>query len=309
MAYETFIPTIWNENLNRELEKKHILALHTNRDYEGDVKQAGDSVRILNVGRPTIHSTTTDSRDAFQTNLNDAETIENSSITMPIKQIRYYRYYVGDVDKAQMLNDGKVMSAYQKETAEGLSDAVDVYLGQTVYVGEDVPLHTNIFSNATYDYIKVTADDSDTSPAAGDPQNALELLDEIVLKARQNDIPDSTTLYVDCTPKFYGIVRRGLIKVSSDNVKVIEGREYVKYNNLLISWSNNVKQVEAVAQANAAYEYVTVRTDRAVAYVQPLTHSEAYRPEDGFADALKGFILFDAKVVRPKEIFNVKVTY
>ena len=72
------------------------------------------------MGRPTIHSTTTDSRDAFQTNLNDAETIENSSITMPIKQIRYYRYYVGDVDKAQMLNDGKVMSAYQKETAEGL---------------------------------------------------------------------------------------------------------------------------------------------------------------------------------------------
>lgn len=309
MAYGTFIPTIWNENLQRELKTKHILALHTNRDYEGDVKQAGDSVRILNVGRPTIHETTTDSRDTFQTNLNDAETIENSSITMPIKQIRYYRYYVGDIDKAQMLNDGKVMSAYQQETAEGLADKIDLYLGKTVFVGADVPVHTNAFSNATYDYVKVTAGDSDATPAAGDPQNVLELLDEIVLKARQNNIPDSTTLYVDCTPKFYGLVRRALIKVSSDNVKIVEGREYVKYNNLMISWSNNVKTVDAVNQANAYYEYVTVRTDRAVAFVQPLTHSEPYRPEDGFADALKGFILFDAMVVRPKEIFNVKVTY
>ena len=134
-------------------------------------------------------------------------------------------------------------------------------------------------------------------------------LNRRLLKARQNNIPDSTPLYVDCTPKFFGLVRRALAKFLTDNVKTVEGREYVEYNNLRISWSNNVKTVAAVDSGNAYYEYVTVRTDRAVAYVHPLTHSEPYRPEGGFSDAIKGYIVFDGMVTRPKEIFNIKVTY
>ena len=308
MAYDTFIPTIWNEALNRELKPKYKLAQHTNREYDGDVKQAGDSVRILNVGRPTIYSTTTDSKETFHTNINGPEMIDNSSITLQVKQIRYFNYYVGDIDKWQMLNDGKVMAAYRAETTDALANEVDVYLGQTIFVGADVPVITNAFSHATYGYIKVTAGDSGAA-SAGNAQNVLELLDEVVLKARQNNIPDSTPLYVDCTPKFFGLVRRALAKFLTDNVKTVEGREYVEYNNLRISWSNNVKTVDAVTDANAYYEYVTVRTDRAVAYVHPLTHSEPYRPEGGFSDAIKGYIVFDAMVVRPKEIFSIKVTY
>lgn len=308
MAYDTFIPTIWNEALNRELKPKYKLAQHTNREYDGDVKQAGDSVRILNVGRPTIYSTTTDSKETFHTNISGPEMIDNSSITLQVKQIRYFNYYVGDIDKWQMLNDGKVMAAYRAETTDALANEVDVYLGQTIFVGADVPVITNAYSDATYGYIKATAGDS-AAVQAGAAQNVLELLDEVVLKARQNNIPDSTPLYVDCTPKFFGLVRRALAKFLTDNVKTVEGREYVEYNNLRISWSNNVKTVAAVDSGNAYYEYVTVRTDRAVAYVHPLTHSEPYRPEGGFSDAIKGYIVFDAMVVRPKEIFNIKVTY
>lgn len=308
MAYDTFIPTIWNEALNRELKPKYRLAQHTNREYEGDVKQAGDSVRILNVGRPTIYSTTTDSKETFHTNISGPEMIDNSSITLQVKQIRYFNYYVGDIDKWQMLNDGKVMAAYRAETTDALANEVDVYLGQTIFVGADVPVITNAFSHATYGYIKVTAGDS-AAAAAGNAQNVLELLDEAVLKARQNNIPDSTPLYVEGTPKFFGLVRRALAKFLTDNVKTVEGREYVEYNNLRISWSNNVKTVAEVTEGNAYYEYVTVRTDRAVAYVHPLTHSEPYRPEGGFSDAIKGYIVFDGMVTRPKEIFNIKVTY
>lgn len=308
MAYDTFIPTIWNEALNRELKPKYKLAQHTNREYDGDVKQAGDSVRILNVGRPTIYSTTTDNKENFHTNISGPEMIDNSSITLQVKQIRYFNYYVGDIDKWQMLNDGKVMAAYRAETTDALANEVDVYLGQTIFVGADVPVITNAYSDATYGYIKATAGDS-AAVQAGAAQNVLELLDEVVLKARQNNIPDSTPLYVEGTPKFFGLVRRALAKFLTDNVKTVEGREYVEYNNLRISWSNNVKTVAAVDSGNAYYEYVTVRTDRAVAYVHPLTHSEPYRPEGGFSDAIKGYIVFDGMVTRPKEIFNIKVTY
>ena len=58
----------------------------------------------------------------------------------------------------------------------------------------------------------------------------------------------------------------------------------------------------------AEYSTIMARTKRAIAFVKPLTHTEAYRPEKKFVDAVKGFILYDASIVRPKElaVYNVK---
>ena len=58
MSYQNFIPTIWNEEINRELKRAHVFVADTNRQYEGDVQKAGDTVRILGIGKPSITTTT-----------------------------------------------------------------------------------------------------------------------------------------------------------------------------------------------------------------------------------------------------------
>lgn len=305
MAYETFIPTVWNTSLNRELTGKHILAKHTHRDYEGDVKQGGDSVRILNVGKPTINSYVIPANKAtLHRNLPDTEEIDNTTITMPIQRVEQYSYGIGDIDKIQVLNSGKVMAAYQQETAEGLAKKVDMYLGQTVF--PTAPIFTNSFADATTKIIKVTPGDSVTA-SGNEVQNILELLDDLVQHGRENDISDEEKLYVAMSPKLEKLVRQRLISISTDNVVTIEGRKYLQYYNLYIEWSNNLKKVASAGQT-PAYEYLTARTTRAVAYIHAHTHAEPFRPEKGFFDAIKGFILYDAMVIRPKEIFNVLVT-
>ena len=226
MAYETFIPTVWNESLQRELEPKLVLAKHTNREYEGQVKQKGDSVRLLNVGRPTIYDYTTDERETLHTNLPQPEEIENASSTLYIKQARAYNYYVGDIDRIQMLNDGKVMAAYQKETALGLAEKVDKYLGQVVF--PKAPIFTNDFADATYNYIKVVSGESSTT-SGSKAQNILELLDDIVQKGREMDISDSENLYVSCSPRIEKIIRRALLALRTDNTKFVEGKKYLEY--------------------------------------------------------------------------------
>ena len=57
MAYQNFIPEVWSEAIDRELEKALVFAEGCNRQYDGDVKKMGDTVRILGVGRPTIVTT------------------------------------------------------------------------------------------------------------------------------------------------------------------------------------------------------------------------------------------------------------
>ena len=69
-----------------------------------------------------------------------------------------------------------------------------------------------------------------------------------------------------------------------------------RYNNLYIKVSNNThKNAENGSD-------IMIRTQRAVAFANPLTHVEPYRPEKRFADAVKGFVLYGTKIVRPKEL-------
>lgn len=301
MAYNTFIPTVWAETINRELERLHVLALHTNRDYEGQVKKKGDSVRILNVGKPTVYKIDlSTNRDDLYSGLNAPETVEGSSITMPINQVAYFNYAISDIDEAQAA--GNITGALQAETSEVLKQDVDVYLGQTVFAS--VPLSATSLSDSTYKYTKITSGDTDAGEAK--VQNALDLIDDLVELAQKNNISDATPMFLNCSPTFWKYVKKSFAKISTNNVKELNGREYAVYNGVTIEWSNNVKKATINSKT---CEYVTLRTARAVAYVHPMTHTEAFRPEKGFTDAVKGFILYDAAVIRPKEIFNAAVYY
>ena len=70
----------------------------------------------------------------------------------------------------------------------------------------------------------------------------------------------------------------------------------------LILFEKQQKMSNNVAVDSSANSLITVHTDKAVAFVNPMTHVEAYRPEKGFSDAVKGFVLYQAKIVRPKEL-------
>ena len=121
MAYENFIPTVWAEAINRELEKALVYAEGCNRQYDGEVKAMGDTVRILGVGRPTI-TTTTDKAIT----LSAPESVEDSSVTLAVRQISYFNYKVDDIDKRQAV--GGVMEALNKEATYGLADEMDKHI-------------------------------------------------------------------------------------------------------------------------------------------------------------------------------------
>lgn len=136
MAYQNFIPTVWNEAIDRELERLCVFAEDCNRKYEGKVKEKGESVKILGVGKPTIKSIAYKDKNK---NIDDAEEIEDTSIIMQINQIRYFNYKVGDIDKAQAV--GGVMEALQAETSEGLANEVDTYIAGMANKEEAVKLY------------------------------------------------------------------------------------------------------------------------------------------------------------------------
>ena len=279
MAYSNFIPSVWAESINRELERACVFVEDCNRQYEGLVSKKGDSVHILGVGKPTIKSI---ERANASGEIDEAEEIEDTSVILNISQIRYFNYKVGDIDKAQAI--GGLMDALSLETSEGLANEMDKFIA-SMATGEDV---AKLTPSATV----VTKD------------NVLDILDEAIMKLQENDVNMASGITVTVSPRFYKLFKQAYISKDTDNSSMLENGKVCMYGNVTVKLSNNVAKSD-----DGQTDNILIRSKRAIAFVNPLTHTEAYRPEKSFADAVKGYVLFDGKVVRPKELVNINVKY
>ena len=267
--YQNFIPTVWAEAINRELERAHVFVADTNRQYEGDVKQKGDSVRILGVGKPTITTQT-----GKKITLNGAEDVADQSITLNINQTAYFNYKVDDIDKRQAV--GGLMEALSKETSEGLADVMDKFVANMSLAKEAVVYNSTA--------ITITK------------ENILDTIDAMLVKLLENDVKRSSKITLTIPPKMAMILKQAYVDLDTDNSKKLENGVVGKYNGIIIKESNNC------AKDSSGNYMVQLKTDRAIAFVNPMTHIEPYRPENGFSDAVKGFILYDGIIARPKEL-------
>ena len=279
MAYSNFIPSVWEESINRELERACVFVEDCNRQYEGLVSKKGDSIHILGVGKPTIKSI---ERSNASGEIDEAEEINDTSVILNINQIRYFNYKVGDIDKAQAV--GGLMDALSQETSEGLANEMDKFIG-SMATSEDVP---TLAESATL----VTKD------------NILSVIDDAIQRLQENDVNMASGITLTVSPRFYKLFKQAYISKDTNNSEELKNGKVAMYGNVTVKLSNNVARTE-----NGSVDNIMLRTKRAIAFVNPLTHTEAYRPEKSFADAVKGYALFDGKVVRPKEIINVNVKY
>jgi len=70
--------------------------------------------------------------------------------------------------------------------------------------------------------------------------------------------------------------------------------------------SNNLSQT-GTAPAYTTHGMAGVR--EAISYAEQIVSVEAYRPEDSFSDAVKGLHVYGYKVIQPKGLVNLTLTY
>lgn len=271
MSYQNFIPTVWSEAINHELERAHVFVPDTNRQYEGEVSKAGDTVRILGIGKPTITTTVTKNGSI---SLSAPETVEDSSASLLIDHVSYFNYKVDDIDKRQAI--GGIMDALSKETSEALAQEEDVAVSSLSAAKEAV------LKDATATQVNVNS--------------ILGYIDDGLEKLYENDVAPNTEITMTVPPWFYMMLKQAYIKLDTDNSDMLENGRVGRYGNVIVRMSNNV------AKDASNHSLIQLKTKRAIAYAKPMTHTEPYRPEAAFSDAVKGFILYGTRIVRPKEM-------
>jgi hypothetical protein len=277
MSYRNFKPTVWEVAIEEELKRNHIFVADTNQKYEGKVSKAGDSVRILGVGKPTI-TTTIGDEDII---LEKPENIEDTSVTLKIDHRSTFNFLVDDIDKAQA--SGEIESALKGESSEGLANEQDI----AVSALSNDPLVKKLASSA----FTLSTD------------NILTVFDKALEALYENDVAQNTEIVFCISPWIYTIFKQAYIKADTNNSEMLKNGMVAKYGNATIKMSNNC------AKDSKGNTLVQVKTKRAIGFAAPLTHVEPYRPDERFADALKGFVLYGTKIVRPKEMIVIPCTH
>lgn len=275
MSIKNFIPMVWSKQFEKEADRHLVFKEDCNTDHEGEVKEPGDSVKILTPGKPSTRTF----HDGKLHKLDDPEEISGTSMTMPLNEVTDYHFAVDDLDKRQA--EGSVKEVYMSEAAKVVANVIDQYIAKFA-------IDKNIVQEKPS-----TATTADT---------ILDLIDDCVSKLYENDVTPDTELILTARPKFFRIMRKAYEKLDTDNSAMLKNGRIGQYHNVKLKMSNNVYKDDT-------YEYIMLRTKKSVVFVNQFVKTEAYRPEKTFEDAVKGVSVYGGKVVRPKEIITLAVKY
>jgi hypothetical protein len=248
-----------------------------NRDYEGEIQQAGDTVRITSISRPTINTYVPNVTAVVPEELTDSQRV------LVIDQQKYWAFQVDDVDQAQA--KGPVIPQAMSEGGYGLADVIDQFLA-SLYTGTQ---SANVVGS-TGSPIAVTA----AAPNAA--------YDNVLVPLRTRlgraNVPMQGR-YAIVSPEIMG-----RLLIDSRFIKVNESGTSEALRNGLIGRAAGFDIYESNNVPNPTGNVHVVQAGRntAISYAEQLTKTLAYRPEAKFADAVKGLAVYGAKLIRPDSI-------
>lgn len=279
MSLNHFIPTIWSAKLFSELDKAHVLVARCNRDYEGEISQFGDSVKINAIGDITVSDYTKNTTSVSAQELSDAQTI------LEIDQNKYFAFFVDDIDKAQQ--KPKVMGEAMRKAAYALRDASDTFVASK---------HA----------------EAGTKLALGNTKaaKAIEHLSTISRALHEKNVSQEGRWLV--APPWF-IAKLVLAKIISTDGSVDANTEWSngwvgRALGFDIYMSNNTPE-HGSSSPTTPRHYLLAGTNRAMTFAQQILQMEAYRPESKFADAVKGLYVYGHKIVDPNALVRGDATF
>jgi hypothetical protein len=276
-------PTIWSSKILRALNTLLVYASPAviNRDYEGEVSEAGDTVKITTLGDVEVKTYTRD------TNIAAPEALTDAALTLAIDQQDYFNFQVDNIDRRQA--NVPLMDEAARRAAYGLRKKTDTFVAE-LYKQIDT---ANVIG-------------SDASPThALKSEEAYNNLVELGVVLDGTDTPDDGRFAI-VPPFFVGAIQKDLRFTSygtSANRSQLEKGLPVGDNGLVGEAAGfKIYRSNQVPQTSAKKYKIVGGVPMAWSFVDQLSKVVAYEPELRFADALKGLHVYGGKVVRPSNL-------
>lgn len=331
-----FSPTLFSKKVQKAFRKKSVVEDITNSDYFGEIKDYGDTVKIIKEPEITV------SEYQRGTQLTPQD-LEDSDFTLIVDRSNSFIFRVDDIEKSQshvnwmdMAADRAAYKMKDKydEDVLGYLSGYEKVSGATVWTARTAPVGTRAVSTADADELlagnKIARSEFVSGGSASDSlvvgvsgsfdATPLAVLNRMNRKLDVLNVPkDGRWIVLD--PVFVEMLMDENSKLINSDYnpgadqltngklaeRTIRGFRVYESNNLPYLGTGPGTVDSNGSTAN--FGVIIAGHDSSVATAQQMTKTESYRDPYSFGDITRGMHLYGRKILRPeglvRAIYNI----
>lgn len=273
--YSAFVPEIWSGKLVSTLQKSCVMLQCVNRNYEGDIQNAGDTVNIIVPGSVSVLT--------FDGGALSYSELSPTNKQLVIDQRKLFAFKINDVALAQSNTD--IMEAHLESAKKAIEIDQDTFLlGKHV----DVPVENVIGASAAveltdsniYSQFVTLAKTLKKSNATTGAQKPWVVIN-----------PDIEAVLLQCA-QFTSGYQLADETLREGSIGRIAGMDVLVSTNLT---------------ASAGSISVLAGTNEAITFASQVSKIESIRDTQSFSDLVRGLYLYGAKTVVPGALAKLVV--
>jgi N4-gp56 family major capsid protein len=286
VAIDNFIPEFWAARLQRHLDGALIYAQPQvcNREWEGEIAQAGDTVHIQKIGNPEIK----DYDPGID--MDAPEEPDGSTLALTVDQFRYFNVMIDDVNKAQV--NVNLLDGFAQRAGVGMAQTMDAFVAGKMVAAATV---NHLGTDAVP--IIVKADGSgDFTP--------YELAVEIEAQLEESNAPSGNHWMV-VNPSLMKEIRKddAFIKASEMGAEMVRNGVIGQISGIELLTTTRVPTSAGSGGSPVPNNKILAGAGNyATTFANQVTEMKAYEPERRFGDATKGLEVYGAKVLEPETL-------
>lgn len=278
MATNIFKPELWSKLLLRDIMNYGVMLDCVNRNYEGEIKNQGDTVHIQKIGDITIN--THDETQAMQ-----HQNLAGTTQVLKIDQAKDFMFLVSDIDKVQA--NVEFMTKYTNKAKKNIVNVKDAYL------------HA----------LGIAAATNDAGTVAITAENVYGVLVDMFAKlARANAIDangkgeDGKAPYLVVSPEVLAVIKKSPEAAHA----TVLGDKTIRQGAIMNFAGFDIKQSTNVA--NDGGYAILGGTTEGITYAEQITKVESLKDKDYFGDFVRGLYLYGGLASLPECLVKAKFT-
>lgn len=281
---------IWSGKLLVKFYQATVLAAISNTEYEGDIKDMGDTVKIRTTPSIIIHDYTKGQQ--LQT-----ENPTPDVVDLNIDKGKYWQFLCEDVDKYQ--SDYDFVNDWTRDASEQLKINID-----TDALG-------SVYSDSHANNVGVTAGKRSSSynmgatgsPVALDKTNVLDFIADIGSVLDEQDVPE-TNRWLVLPVWMSNLIKKSDLKsadLSGDSVSIMRNGRLGMIDRFTLYQSN---LLSTTADGANTVTNIIAGEQSALTFASQLLENETIRSEDFFGSKVRGLQVYGLKTIKPEALVH-----
>jgi hypothetical protein len=292
-----FIPEIWSGKLIENFYDATVLAAISNTDYEGEIRNMGDTVNIRTTPEITI-------RDYVKGQTLTVENPDKPKLQLVIDKGEYFACVEDDVDKVQ--SDINLMDTWSKDASERMKIKIDqrVLTDLLPDIAATNKGATAGEQSASFDLGTTGAPLTVTKDGAGSTTSVVDLIVDMGTVLDEANAPEGDRFLV-IPAKLAGLIKKSELKDASltgDGTTPIRNGRLGMIDRFTIYVSHNLYVDSGKYSIIAGHKM-------GFTFASQMTEMETIRAESTFGNIVRGLQVYGYKVVKPEALAQAVIQF